>query len=145
MLLPGGVSVRFWHGSGGTALAPDATIGKDGKGRVNGMDGLSAIAFAMACGFTAAGFTASLYRLSHSGEAGFRALFDSPSQVFWSFLLCTFAGPWIILRASLHVWRGGAMPTPWLAFPAAICALWSFCSGVFIVQMSLLAALALHA
>lgn len=109
------------------------------------MNGLSAIAFAMACGFTAAGFVASLYRFANHGEAGFRAVFGSPSQALWSLMLCTFAGPWIILSASLDVWRGGRMPAAWLAFAAALCATWSFCSGVVIVQLSLLAALALSA
>jgi hypothetical protein len=83
--------------------------------------------------------------MSSGGEAGFRALFETPSQVLWSLLLCTFAGPWIILSASLGVWRVGAMPTRWLAAAAALCATWSFCSGVVIVQMSMLAALAVQA
>jgi hypothetical protein len=107
------------------------------------MNGLSAIAFAMACGFTAAGFVVSLYRATNNGEAGFRALYGSPSQAFWSLLLCTFAGPWIILSGSLQVWRRGRMPAAWLAFSAALCATWSFCSGVVIVQLSLMAALVL--
>jgi hypothetical protein len=109
------------------------------------MTGFQAVAFAIACGFTAAGLLASLYRLANNGEAGFRALFDTPSQVLWSVLLCTFAGPWIILSASLHVWRRGRMPAPWLAFATALCAVWSFCSGVVIVQMSLLAAMLMQA
>ena len=109
------------------------------------MNGLQAIAFAIACGFTAAGFLASLYRIANNGEAGFRALFGTPSQILWSLLLCTFAGPWIILSASLRVWRLGRMPAPWLAFATALSAVWSFCSGVVIVQMSLLAAMAMQA
>jgi len=145
MLSQAVVASGFGTQLSGTALAPDATIGKDGKGRVNFMNGSLAIAFAMACGFTAAGFVASLYRVSQGGEAGFRALFTSPSQVLWSFLLCTFAGPWIILSAALRVWRVGRMPTAWLAFSAAVAATWSFCSGVVIVQLSLLAGLALQA
>jgi hypothetical protein len=109
------------------------------------MSGFAAICFAMACGFTAAGLVTSLYQLTHSGGAGFRALYGSPAQAFWSFVLCTFAGPWIMLSAALGVWRGGRLPLVWVAVAAAISAAWSFCSGVVIVQSALLASSMLSA
>ncbi len=105
------------------------------------MSGFAAIAFAVACGFTAAGLVTSLYQMTHSVNAGFRAIFDTPAQALWSLALCAFAGPWIMLSAALHVWRGGRLPVAWVGVAAAISAAWSFCSGVVIVQMALLAAM----
>lgn len=109
------------------------------------MTGFTAIAFAVACGFTAAGLVTALYQMTHSAHAGFRALFGTPAQAFWSLALCTFAGPWIMLSAALHVWRGGKLPVAWVGVAAAISAAWSFCSGVVIVQLSLLAAMLVQA
>lgn len=107
------------------------------------MSGFTAIAFAMACGVTAAGVITSLYHISHPARAGFRARFGSPAQALWSVVLCTFAGPWIMLSAALHVWRAGRLPVAWAAVALMISAMWSFCSGVVIVQSALLASLLL--
>jgi hypothetical protein len=109
------------------------------------MTGFIAIAFAVACGFTAAGLVTALYQATHASNAGFRALFGSPSQTLWSLALCTFAGPWIMLSAALHVWRGGRLPVAWVGVAAALSAAWSFCSGVVIVQAMLLAGMLLPA
>ncbi|HSO48635.1 MAG TPA: hypothetical protein VLQ68_11985, partial [Rhizobiaceae bacterium] len=88
------------------------------------MTGFTAIAFAVACGFTAAGLVTALYQMTHTAHAGFRALFGSPAQALWSLALCTFAGPWIMLSAALHVWRTKNLPVAWVGAAAALSAVW---------------------
>lgn len=96
-------------------------------------------AMVIALGFAAAGFTAALFRALHQQNAAFHAKFATLGQAFWSLLLCSFAGPFIILSGSLAHWRAGALPTPVFGAAALLCGVWSFCSGVVLVQLLLLA------
>lgn len=94
------------------------------------------VAFMIASGFTTAGLLSSL----HSSVAGdgpdFRLSFDNPLSAFWSAFVCLFAGPVIVLKNAANHWVSGLLPFSVLLFCFALSAMWSFCSGVFVVQLA---------
>ncbi len=118
------------------------TIGNHGKGKVKIMSALAAIAYVIACGFTAAGFVAALFRAIFEHQPAFYARFNTPALAIWSLVLCTFAGPWILVSASLCTWRDGRPRPVVVAAAALVSAVWSFCSGVVLVQLAALAGIA---
>ncbi len=103
------------------------------------MSALAATAYVIACGFTAAGFLVSLYRTAHVDQPAFHARFDTFASALWSLALCTFAGPWILVNAALGTWRMGRLPVALVAVAALVSVVWSFCSGVVLVQLAMLA------
>lgn len=69
---------------------------------------------------------------------GSNARFEvSARRPMWSaaiFMFCMFAGPYLLLTKSLKFWREGYLPS--LVFLACcfVSAVWSFCSGIFVLQ-----------
>jgi hypothetical protein len=104
------------------------------------MAGLQAVLFAVACGMTAAGLVSSLHRALAGEAAGFRAPVGSPVAAVWAVLLSLFAGPFLVLSIALPA----GVATRRLALRAALGILlalvWSFCSGVVVIQLVLLGA-----
>lgn len=90
--------------------------------------------FVIASGFTAAGLLSAIHRAVSGSDAEMRLSVASPLAVFWSILLCAFAGPYIAVSHAWPYWRQGDLPHHRMALVAAISGIWSFCSGVFVVQ-----------
>lgn len=95
--------------------------------------------YAIACGYTAAGLMVSAWRVGHAQTLRFRARFDGISNAFWSLALCIFGGPYIILDAVFSSWRRGSASGELVAGTVFVSVLWSFCSGVVLVQTVLVA------
>ena len=102
------------------------------------------VAFVLAGGFVAAGLLNSLHLvlLEQMREAvgqsehdeGLVLYFDRPISIAWSVVMCTFAGPWLVLSQGIRFWRREILPTSALFLCGIISTLWSFCSGVVILE-----------
>ncbi|GIL00316.1 MAG: hypothetical protein BroJett030_02150 [Alphaproteobacteria bacterium] len=104
------------------------------------MSTLALVLFATACGFTTAGLLSSVHRLA-LGEAETRPVglsFASPPAMAWSLLICALAGPYLALALAWPSWRRGDLAGRHLLALAAVCAVWSFCSGVFVIEAGLM-------
>lgn len=99
--------------------------------------------FAVASGFTAAGILGSLHAVITGSPAGFR-LRANPVYALLSFFVVMFAGPYIFARNVLVYRRSRRLPMSLAVFATGICLVWSFCAGVFVVQILLFAGL-IHA
>ena len=49
-----------------------------------------------------------------------------------------FAGPWLVLSQGLRYFANGRLPVPAFGLLAGLSVVWSFCSGVFVVELLLL-------
>ena len=98
------------------------------------------ILYVLAAGFVAAGLLNALHRsiagIDEENEVGrFLVLrFGSPASIAWSFLICVFAGPYLVISNGYHFWRLNVLPTSALLVCAILSMIWSFCSGVFIIE-----------
>ncbi len=96
--------------------------------------------YAMVCGFVAAGLLNELHLILQKEDAennkgrGLVMRFDSPVAVTWSMFICVFAGPYLVLSQGLRFWRMRILPGSALALCSLVSVVWSFCSGVFIVE-----------
>jgi len=96
--------------------------------------------FAAAAGLAAAGIVSTLNGMLAGGPDPGRPSFASPAAAAWSLVYCAFAGPLLLLThaASRQPGRRRA-PIPLAALVMLGC-VWSFCSGVVVVEACLLAA-----
>lgn len=85
-------------------------------------------------GFVCAGILASIYQLIAHRPAGFRVSANSFPSVIMSVILCTFAGPFIIMRNALRGRRIENRPIGWFFGSSAIAGVWSACSGVLLLN-----------
>lgn len=106
---------------------------------------LAVTAYVIACGFTAAGLVAAAFRVAFGANPRFHARFDTFLAAGWSLLLCMFAGPFILVSAAISRWRRGRISAPVAAVATLTALVWSFCSGVVLVQLALLAGLLMAA
>lgn len=95
--------------------------------------------FVLCAGFVAAGLLNALHRtlihVDEEEEASPMVLrFDSSGSIAWSMFVCVFAGPYLVLSNGLYFWRMSVLPTPALLTCGLLSVIWSFCSGVFIVE-----------
>ncbi|MGB7286682.1 MAG: hypothetical protein WBC71_07115 [Salaquimonas sp.] len=108
---------------------------------------MSLIFFVMASGFVAAGLLNAVHitlqnAIDEPPANGMALYFHSPPAIAWSMFVCTFAGPYLVLSQSLHFWKQGHLPFPVLALCMFLSLIWSFCSGVFIVESAIALGLA---
>ncbi len=92
---------------------------------------LLALIYVTAVGFVCAGILASLYQVMARKPVGFRVSINSWASIVSSVIVCTFAGPFIIMRNALRGRRIEQRPIGWLFGSSAIAGIWSACSGVF--------------
>ncbi|SNY94181.1 hypothetical protein SAMN04515647_4505 [Cohaesibacter sp. ES.047] len=98
--------------------------------------GLEVFAFVyVTCvGFVCAGILSSLYQLFAQRPVGFRVEAESWGKAMIAIGMCTFAGPFIIMRNALRGRRIENRPIGWLFGSSAIAGLWSACSGVLLLN-----------
>jgi hypothetical protein len=91
----------------------------------------------IAVGFSVSGVVSSLYRMVTSEQPEFLPFSMAPKALLFAFLLSMFAGPSII---AAKIWNGlgseKSRAPLLMAALLAICGLWSFYSGVFILYFS---------
>lgn len=105
---------------------------------------MSLVAFVLAGGYVAAGLLNSLHRVlleqmretvgQSDHDEGLVLYFDRPASIAWSVVMCTFAGPWLVLSQGIRFWQQDVLPTSALFLCCLISVLWSFCSGVVILE-----------
>ncbi|HEX7777336.1 MAG TPA: hypothetical protein VF449_12495 [Parvibaculum sp.] len=93
--------------------------------------------FASATGFVAAGLTGSFYRLVTRKPASFQVWSDSMAGQIGGIATLIFAGPNVILRNALRAQVFEDRPPVWMLLSAAIALMWSFLSGVFLLNLLL--------
>nr|WP_321456500.1 hypothetical protein [uncultured Cohaesibacter sp.] len=101
---------------------------------------LLAFVYVTAVGFVCAGILANVYQLMAQRPAGFRVTIHSWPGVIVSVIICTFAGPFIIMRNALRGRRLEHRPIGWLFGSSAIASVWSACSGVLLLNVLSVAA-----
>ncbi|MCB1387441.1 MAG: hypothetical protein KDJ80_16015 [Nitratireductor sp.] len=118
---------------------------------------LFAILYAIAVGYVVAGLLAALHRVVFSlpeasldvateisgGMAPGRPAspmivlhFTTFADKAWSLFVCTFAGPYLLIRYGTWLWRSRRIGGNALAACLAIGVLWSFLSGVVLVELA---------
>ncbi|MGL1919823.1 MAG: hypothetical protein OCD03_02225 [Hyphomicrobiales bacterium] len=88
-------------------------------------------------GFICAGFLQSVYQLFTNKVMSFDLSKESGLEMLISIFTLIFAGPFIIVRNSVRAFRIENRHGGWVAASTAISVLWSFISGLFLVNIYL--------
>ena len=106
---------------------------------VNSQSGV--FVFILLCGFVVAGLLNAIHQNIYAGneddEGLFVLYFDTPLSIMWSLIICFFAGPYLVLKNAFRHWSLDHIPLAVFAFCGVISVIWSFCSGVFVVEAGL--------
>lgn len=95
------------------------------------------VAYAISIGFVAAGILASTYQLMTLKPPSFVVSLETWGSVAMSVFLCAFAGPFIVMRNAIRGRQVEGRPVKWFAISAVITAVWSFCSGLVMIDLAL--------
>lgn len=98
---------------------------------------LALAAYSTAAGFVAGGFLSSLYECVTGNRARVHYVGDTVLQGLGSIVFVAFTGPAIVMRNAVTARRVEQRGMGWLAASAAISAVWSFCSGIIVMQVAL--------
>ena|SRR3990172_11016925 len=93
--------------------------------------------YMMAVGFVAAGVLASFVQLVSGEPMQFMVEPKSTLTSIGGVLLRVLAGPAILMRNAWRALMMQARPKMWFGLSAAIAALWSLCSGAFLLDLIL--------
>ena len=96
--------------------------------------------FVLACGLTSAGMLNSICAIVTGTPARFR-LGAHPVLALLSFAIIMFAGPYVLARNVLLQRQSRRLSFSLTVFAACIFLVWSFCAGIFVVQILALAGL----
>lgn len=88
-------------------------------------------------GFVCSGVLGSLYQLVNTQPAGFAFSCETWLSSLAGVFFCIFAGPFIIMRNTLRARKMEGRRLGWVVAASAIASLWSFCTGLLIVHMTL--------
>lgn len=105
------------------------------------MTGSETVFFIIAFGFVTGALVNYAGGISAEEGTGFRIRFETPAQVVSSFFICMLAGPYLTLEKSLSFWRQGQLSSGVFCAAAMVSLMWSFCSGIFIIQLLVLSGL----
>lgn len=98
---------------------------------------LAIAAYAVACGFVAAGILGSFHQLLTDRPPRFAIDLETIGRGVIGVLICAFAGPFIIMRNAIRGRMIENRPVGWLVASTAIATGWSLCSGIVVVQLGL--------
>ncbi len=98
---------------------------------------LLVLGFALMTGFVAAGVLGSFYQLVTAQPPSFTFDLDGWFKVISAVVVCTFAGPFIIMRNAIRGRLIEKRPIGWLAASAAIAGMWSVCSGIVVLDFAI--------
>lgn len=88
-------------------------------------------------GFICAGFLHSVYQLLTNKVMSFDLSKEKGFEMLVSILTLIFAGPFILVRNSVRAFRIEKRHGGWVAASTAISVLWSFVSGLFLMNIYL--------
>lgn len=89
----------------------------------------------IASGFVTAAMLGSFMAAINGENTGIRITMETPTKAIATFVFFMFAGPYLVASNSLKFWRGGYIPGSVLAFCGFVSLLWSFCSGILVLQL----------
>ena len=88
-------------------------------------------------GFVCSAVLGSFWQLFKAEPVGFSVEYSSLFAGFSGVLFCVFAGPFIIVRNSIRGRRIEGRPMGWVVAASGLASLWSFCTGLVILQFVL--------
>ena len=98
-----------------------------------------AVVYVVVTGFVAAGLLDALHstiqmpQKNRNGSSAVLLSFETPLHKAWSLVMCTFAGPYYLLRYGLRFWLQNVLPGSALCLCLLLAVVWSFFSGVVLV------------
>lgn len=95
------------------------------------------IGYVIGFGFVAAGVLGSLYQLVTQRPPSFIVSLETWGTLMMSMFVCAFAGPFIIMRNAVRGRRLENRPLSWLMVSSLIAIIWSFCSGLVMIDLTL--------
>lgn len=110
-------------------------LAKHGKHEVKIMTLVLVCSLVAGLGFVTAAIIGNLIAITANPPPGFNISMESPVKALATFMYCMFAGPYLVADNSLTFWRSGYITVPVFAICAALSGMWSFCSGILIVQV----------
>jgi hypothetical protein len=96
---------------------------------------LALVFMIMASGFVTGALVNYGSALVAGQDGGFRISFDNPFAIIVSFFVVMFVGPILTMQGAIKYLRLGSVSLKVFGAAFVICLLWSFCSGVLIVQL----------
>ncbi len=102
------------------------------------MTGSETIFFIVAFGFVTGALVNYAGGMFSDGEGGFKIRLETPGHIVGSFFVCMLAGPYLTAEKSLSFWKQGRLSNTLFCTATLISLMWSFCSGIFIIQMLVL-------
>ena len=91
--------------------------------------------FIVAAGFVSAALLWNTRFLKSGPFGNFSVKSEAPTGVLAKFVFCMFTGPYMIADNGLAIWRKGELRFSVFLICLLLAVLWSFCSGIFVVQM----------
>lgn len=91
--------------------------------------------FIVAFGFVTGALVNYLGGFLNEDGGSFRISFDTAPQILAGLFICMFAGPYLTIEKGVSFWRDGRLSNSIFCVAALISLLWSFCCGIFVVQM----------
>lgn len=64
--------------------------------------------------------------------------FGTPFEILSSIILCFLAGPYLVLIQSYRFWKTQQITTSVFTICLFVSVIWSFCTGVFVIEVGLL-------
>lgn len=116
------------------------------------------VLYVIASGFVLAGLLNALHQLAQKSHATLcdenndmsKTIFDinnrpllmlkfgSTLEILWSIVMCFLAGPYLVLIQSYRFWKANIIASSVFTICIFISVIWSFCSGIFVVEAGLL-------
>ncbi|MBL1405647.1 MAG: hypothetical protein COC00_006640 [Rhizobiales bacterium] len=116
------------------------------------------VLYVIASGFVLAGLLNALHQLaqkSHTSLSGenndfgetqidfnsappLMLKFGTTIEIIWSVVMCFLAGPYLVLIQSYRFWKTNIIPSAVFTICIFISIIWSFCSGIFVVEAGVL-------
>ncbi|MBV1886575.1 MAG: hypothetical protein KUG61_05790 [Parvibaculaceae bacterium] len=102
------------------------------------MTELMVLLLTVAVGFVAAGLAGSIYQVATKKQISFQMWEENTAGLAMGVLALVVAGPNVILRNALRAQVIEKRPPMWLGLSAMISSMWSFLSGLFILNLLLI-------
>jgi len=95
------------------------------------------VGYIIITGFVCSAVLGSFWQLFKAEPVGFSVTYTSWVAGFAGVIFCVFAGPFIIVRNSIRGRKIEGRPLGWVVAASGIASLWSFCTGLVILQFVL--------
>lgn len=91
--------------------------------------------FVIVMGFVTAAVIATASAIFQNSDGSLNLSLDTPLEAVKGFVLCMFAGPYILAKNSALMWVSNRIELGTFSFCVLISCLWSFCLGIVTIQL----------